>query len=244
MTSNKSPSEHITHIIDVRGDFACYSRPELSAERYSYPCPTPSGARGIFDAIYFKPQFYWQVDRIDLLTMPAYIALRRNEVGGKAPSDRTIASWSKGTRQPQALMADSPDRRQQRQTMALRNPQFRLHAHIVPRPGHEGQQKAFDEQFRRRAAAGKCAWQPYLGCREFVAFFELVNDPTGPPRPVELNQAVGWMLYDVFDLSQPNRPGAAKPSISVFHAEIRHGVLDVPPYDSDLVRKPGGRRAG
>jgi len=234
-----------THVLEVKGDFACWTRPELKVERWSYPCPTPSGARGVFDAIYFKPQFYWQVDCIELLAEPSYIALRRNEVGATAPSDRTISSWIRGTRKPEAIIADSPERREQRQTMALRNPCLRLHAHIVPRPGFEDQRKAYDEQFRRRAAAGKCVWQPYLGCREFVAFFRLVEDLAGePPRAKNFSQDLGWMLYDVFDLSQANDPGAGQPFISVFRAEITNGVLKIPPYGSDLVRKPDERRAG
>lgn len=230
------------HTLEVRGDFACWSRPELKVERWSYPCATPSGARGIFDAIYFKPQFYWQVVAIELLCSPAYIALRRNEVSATAPAESTVRSWAKDTREPEALFAD--ERRQQRQTMALRNPRFRMHARIVPRPSARDQQKAFDEQFRRRAAAGKCAWQPYLGCREFVGFFRLVDDMSREPDPVGFDQDIGWMLYDVFDLAQVNRPGVGRPSISVFRAEIKDGVLEVPPYDSELVRKPNERGDG
>ncbi len=244
MKPNNNHSTGSPHILQVRGDFACWTRPEMKVERWSYPCPTPSGARGVFDAIYFKPQFYWQIDRIELLTMPSYIALRRNEVGATAPSDRTIASWVKGASEPKPLIADSPERRQQRQTMALRSPRMRLHAHIVPRPGFENQQKSYDEQFRRRAAAGKCVWQPYLGCREFVGFFKLIEQLAAEPEPVAFSQALGWMLYDVFDLSRTNLPGKGKPFVSVFDARICDGVLDVPPYDSDLVRKPDERRVG
>lgn len=231
-----------THVLEVRADFACWSRPELKVERWSYPCPTPSAARGVFDAIYFKPQFHWQVERVEMVALPSYIALRRNEVSATAPSDTTISSWIRGTRDPKPLEADSPKCRQQRQTMALRNPRVRLHARIVPRPGFEDQQTAYDEQFHRRAAAGKCAWQPYCGCREFVAFFRLIEDLPVEPPPADFTQDLGWMLYDVFDLGRTNKPGAAKPFISVFRAEIRNGVLEIPPYDSDLVRKPGEER--
>lgn len=230
--------DRVAHTLDVRGDFACWTRPELKVERWSYPCATPSAARGVFDAIYFKPQFYWQVVRIEVLNPPSYIALRRNEVSAKVPSDRTIQAWAKGTQEPEPLFADAPDRRQQRQTMALRCPHLRLHAHIVPRQAHQNQLKAFNEQFRRRAAAGKCAWQPYLGCREFVAFFRLVDNLDAEPVADGFTQDLGWMLYDVFDLATINAPGVGKPAISVFQASIQKGVLDVPPYDSDLVHKP------
>ena len=230
------PRDPTTHVLETWGDFACFSRPEMKVERWSYPCPTPSAARGIFDAIYFKPQFYWQVTKIELLTTPAYIALRRNEVGAKAPADRTITSWAGGT-EPTAIFADAPEHRQQRQTMALRKPRFRLHAYIVPRPGFESQQTAFEEQFIRRASQGKCAIQPCLGCREFVAFFKLIEDVTAESPPVAYDQDIGLMLYDVFDLSQP-QDCHARPFITVFDAKIRGGILDVPPFDSDKVLKP------
>lgn len=233
-----------THVLEVWGDFACWSRPELSVERFSYPCPTPSGARGIFDAIFFKPGFYWQIDRIELLTEPSFIALRRNEVSATAPSDRTISAWIKGTKDPEPILADSPERRQQRQTMAVRAPRFRVHAYAVPRSGADKAQKAVDEQFLRRARAGKCVWQPYLGCREFVAFYRLVEDVASERSPVDFSQDLGWMLYDVFDLSRCNEPGRGESYISVFPAKIEHGVLDVPPFEDDRVHKPGERRAG
>jgi CRISPR-associated protein Cas5d len=227
------------HILETWGDFACFSRPEMKVERWSYPCPTPSAARGVFDAIYFKPQFHWQVKKIELLTIPSYIALRRNEVGAKAPADRTIESWANGG-QVTALFADAPEHRQQRQTMALRDPHFRLHARIVPRPDFESQQTAFNEQFVRRASQGKCVWQPCLGCREFVAFFKLVEDLAAEDRDrpaVRYDQDIGMMLYDVFDLSQP-QDCRAGPFITLFDAKIRGGVLDVPPFESDEVLKP------
>jgi len=82
-------------------NFACFSRPELKVERWSYPCPTPSAARGVFEAVYFKPEFDWQVERVELFSPPAYIALRRNEVGQTGPRDRTANSWAKATVSPQ-----------------------------------------------------------------------------------------------------------------------------------------------
>lgn len=234
MSATRGP----THIIDVRGDFACFSRPELKVERWSYPCPTPSAARGVFEAIYFKPEFYWQIERIELLAPPAYIALRRNEVSQTGPTDRTVKSWAKGTVAPQSIQADSDSVRQQRQTMALRNPHFRLHGRIVSRRGNGAEQKAFDDQFVRRVRKGKCFQQPYLGCREFVAFYRHVPDISDEPPAVDYSQDVGHMLYDVFDLSRVNTSTAA-PCISVFKAEIQNGVLNVPSFDSELVLKPG-----
>jgi len=238
------------HMVEFWGDFACITRPEMKVERYSYPCLTPSAARGALEAIYFKPQFYWQVDKVELLNAPNYLALRRNEIKDKA-SEAMIKKWIKGTAEPEPLFADASGGekgRTQRQTMALRNPRFRVTARIIPRRGNERQQKAYDQQFARRARQGKCFQQPYLGCREFVAFFRYVESLEDEPSPCAYNQDLGWMLYDVFDLNTDNyvEPENRKKNwwknigahVALFHAQVVDGVLVVPPYDSDDVRKP------
>jgi len=240
---------HKSHVLEVWGDFACFSRPEMSVERFSYPCPTPSAARAIFDSIYFKPQFYWQVTRIELLTHPNFVPLRRNEVKDRA-SETMIKKWMKGSADPEPLLADADKSltgsdqkgRTQRQTMALRFPRYRLHARIVARDKSSGKTRSScDAQFVRRARQGKCFQQPYLGCREFVAFFKLIEDEQGQQPPCHLTQDLGLMLYDVFDLRHDNHSTFRKnwknvrPSISMFRAQIRDGVLEVPPIDSDEV---------
>jgi CRISPR-associated protein Cas5d len=241
------------HALEVWGDFACFSRPDMGkVERWSYPCPTPSSVRGVFDAIYSKPnrdvvkaEFRWQVTKIELLAMPAYIALRRNEVKDTA-NVNAVYKWMTGEEPPDPIWADgdkgllgSDEKgRTQRQTMALREPRYRLHARIIPWPGFESQQKSFDEQFIRRASHGKCFQQPFFGCREFVAYFKVKDISKPQLPPVAYDQDIGFMLYDVFDLS---RPGTSmdKPLITLFRATIQQGVLNVPPFDSDLVLKPG-----
>ncbi len=251
--------------IDVWGEFACFSRPELKVERFSYPIITPSAARGIYDAIYSKPnrdpsraEFRWQVTAIEVLALPNhlrvsvsatpnYIALRRNEVKDKVPVT-TVNAWMKSSKSPEPLWADG-DRdslgtdmkgRTQRQTMALKNVQYRLHAEIKPWPGYEHLQQGLEAQFRRRAASGKCFYQPYFGCREFPAYFELVDMEAPPAETVSWDQDLGLMLYDVFDLS---RPGGSKdqPSVSLFRASVCAGVLRVPEYASaDVLKVRGG----
>ncbi len=238
------------HILEVWGDYACFSRPELAVERYSYPCPTPSAARGVFEAIYFKPEFYWQVMRIELLTSPSYIALRRNEVKDKI-SETMVKKWMKGDQLPEPLLADADKAltgsdqkgRTQRQTMALRQPRYRLHARIVPKRKTGSAQNSFDRQFVRRAGQGKCFQQPYLGCREFVSFFRLIENLDAEPEPCAYSQDLGFMLYDVFDLTADNHTAfvknwkSVKPSISMFAARIESGVLNVPSIDSpDVLR--------
>ena len=235
-----------SHTLEVWGELACFSRPELKVERFSYPCITPSAARGIFDAIYLKPtEFRWQVRRIELLAPPFYIALRRNEVKDVV-NVSAVFDWMGGKAEPEPLWADG-DRellgtdekgRTQRQTMALKNVRYRLTAEIRPWPGFEGQQAAFSAQFRRRAAHGKCFFQPYLGCREFPAYFLLLEEERPMPAAAPLDLEIGWMLYDVFDLS---RPGTCddRPAVSLFQARVEAGVLDVPAFESPRVVKGG-----
>lgn len=236
-------------VLEVWGDFACFSRPELKVERLSYPCITPSAARGIFDAIYTKPtELRWQVVAIELLAAPSYITLRRNEVKDKI-NVNAIFDWMSGRRDVEPLWADG-DRemlgtdergRTQRQTMALKNVRYRLHAEIRPWPEHRARQTALEAQFRRRAGRGKCFYQPYFGCREFPAWFRLVETDaeTSAPPPVPLDLDLGWMLYDVFDLSRPGT-SADLPAVSLFYATIRDGVLQIPEYDSAQVVKAAG----
>jgi CRISPR-associated protein Cas5d len=247
------------HTLEVWGDLACFTRPEMKVERFSYPVITPSAARGIFDAIYWdgkreqqgrdsvmRPYFHWQITRIEVLEMPRYIALRRNEVKDKAPADRTIKAWMDGREPPEPIWADGgkdelgtdQKGRTQRQTMALKNVRYRLSAKIVPRPGNDwGKLNAC---FQRRAKAGKCFQQPYFGCREFPAFFAYIEDPdTSPAAAAPFDQHLGLMLYDVFDLRRETVRDKDEPFITLFYASVRNGVLEVPSFDSDAVKKPG-----
>jgi CRISPR-associated protein Cas5d len=230
--------------LEVWGDLACFSRPELKVERFSYPVPTPSAVRGIYDAIYCKPrEFRWQVKKIEILypkehppdyVYPSYIALRRNEVTDKAKVDT-----------PKPIAADDPDKRTQRQTMALKNVRYRFHAEIWPWPEFESRLHGMVEQFRRRAANGKCIYQPYFGCREFPAFFELVEVDAPISEIYPLDMDIGWMLYDVFDLSKQNPildtsdKTILPPPISFFQAKVEKGVIDkIPDYNDPAVKKP------
>ncbi len=244
--------------LEVWGELACFTRPEFKVERFSYPIITPSAARGIFDAIYldFDPQdktplMYWQVQRIEVLSPVRYIGLMRNEVKEKA-SVRNIQGWMKDPGSFEPLYADATREdtgqdtkgRTQRQTMALKNVRYRLTAQAVLYREDPALRQKIEQSFLRRARAGQCIYQPYLGCRVFTAYFRLVEDGETAPAPVPYNEKIGWMLYDVFDLSRPGRPlrtdRGEKPSISLFEAEVVQGVLEVPPYQSPQVRKGGG----
>ncbi len=244
-------------VLEVWGELACFTRPEFKVERFSYPVITPSAARGIFDAIYCKPskdaskaEFRWQVKKVEVLSEPSYIALRRNEVKEKAPSEKTILGWASGKTEPEPILADGTmdilgtdqKGRTQRQTMALRNVHYRLHAEIRPWPGYEDKLNGMEAQFRRRAGNGKCICQPYFGCREFPAFFELAGPESIREKPVPLNMEIGLMLYDVFDLSKPGR-NVDEPRISLFRAKVVNGVMEIPEYENDaeVIKVDGGR---
>lgn len=233
-----------TYTLEVWGDFACFTRPEAKGERFSYPVITPSAARGIFDAIFLKPPvFRWAISRVAVLAEPSYIALRRNEVKEKV-NVNAVNRWVAGKDEPEPLWADG-DReltrsdekgRTQRQTLALRAPRYRISAHISPWPGHEDQLVALQRQFERRASQGKCFHQPYLGCREFPAYFELLEPGADGGPTADVNLDLGYMIYDVFDLSRPGSADDA-PAISLFPALIEGGVLEVPPWDDPGVLK-------
>jgi CRISPR-associated protein Cas5d len=245
-----------THTLEVWGDLACFTRPEMKVERFSYPVITPSAARGVFDAIYWDgqreqrgkrsvmlPYFYWQITRIEILRTPRYIALRRNEVKGAVPGAAILNKWMSGQESPEPLWADGDEQntgRTQRQTMALKDVRYRLTAQIVPKGRFGPNIAKFNATFERRAKQGKCFQQPYFGCREFPAFFEYVDaSDVDRAAPVPINQHLGFMLYDVFDLASDETPDCATPFVSLFDASICDGVISVPPFQSIAVRKPG-----
>jgi len=241
-------------VLEVWGDFACFTRPEMKVERFTYPIITPSAARGIFDAIYCKPkqdgsqaEFRWQITRVETFTQPSYIALRRNEVKDKIFFKN---SWLNGEL-PEPFIADGSilnmfgtdmKGRTQRQTIALKDVRYRIFGEIVPWNNFSNHIKAIEAQFERRAKNGKCIYQPYFGCREFPAFFELVNPDLEKEKPIlqDININIGLMLYDVFDLSRPGK-NTDKPSISIFDAKIQKGVMEIPPYESPQVYKMEGQ---
>lgn len=248
------------HTLEVWGDLACFTRPEMKVERFSYPVITPSAARGIFDAVYWdgkrerrgnqsfiRPYFHWQITRIEILQTPKFIALRRNEVKDKVPGTATLNRWMQGREPPEPLWADGgkdelgtdQKGRTQRQTIALKNVRYRLTAKIVAKTGFANDWGKMNSQFQRRARVGKCFQQPYFGCREFPAYFEYVEEPQSlPAKLAPFDQSLGLMVYDVFDLSLESVKEGEHPFISLFDANVIAGVLEVPPFNSDAVKKP------
>lgn len=208
--------------VEFWGDFACFSPPYEKIERLSYPFPTPSAARGMLSAIYSKPrEFYWQVKRIEVLNPIAYISFKRNEI--------------KDTVSTKPVNTDEV--RTQRQTTALRDVRYRITAEICTQPGFSGTPEQLTCQALRRIRSGKCFYQPALGLREFAAYFE-ESDGSRPPIPVDYD--AGLMVYDVFDLHDCSVRKKTQPRLSLFHAVMTQGVIEVPPYDDPRVLKTGG----
>lgn len=215
--------------LEVSGDFACYSRPEMSVERVSYDVITPSAARSIFESILWKPAIRWQVTKIEVLSPIRWINLRRNEVGSVISSRNVVTTMKAGKG---ALGMYVEEDRQQRAGLLLRDVRYRLHANfeMTSRAASTDNPNKFSEMFRRRAERGQCINQPYLGCREFACDFLLVDAdaPTNPPAIAE-DRDLGWMLYDL-DYSTPQMP---RPLF--YRAVMQHGVIMVPHRDSSEV---------
>jgi CRISPR-associated protein Cas5d len=216
--------------LEVAGDYACFTRPEMKVERVSYDLITPSAARAIFEAILWKPGLSWCIRRIEVLKPVRWISVRRNEVAAVASSRNALAAMNEGSG---ALALYVEDERQQRAGLFLRNVAYRLHAEmeLVSEEARRNPAK-YREMFARRARAGQCINQPYLGCREFAASFRLVElddhgaqgwlVPTGEPTALEtMSTDLGWMLYDL-DFSDRSHP---KPQF--FRARVERGVLDL-----------------
>ena len=206
-------------VVEVWGDFACFTQALAKVERLSYPFPTPSAARGILSAIYSKPkEFYYQINRIEILNPVSYISFKCNEVKSRVSSNPI----------------DIEEDRTQRMTVALRDVRYRIAASIVPRPSFEGQEIQLYEQALRRIRTGKTYFQPSMGLRQFPAYFEESDEKT---PPLDINMDAGLMVYDVFDLHDDSVLRKAKPKLSLFHAVVEHGVVRVPPFDSPEVLK-------
>ena len=202
----------------VWGDFACFTRPEMKAERVSYDVMTPSAARGVLEAVYWKPEIRWVVHRLRVLNPIRFTTIRRNEVANKIP-ERTAAAAMKAGAGRLGLVIE--DDRQQRAATVLRDVAYVIEARFEVLSGRDGWRK-HAEMFARRAARGQCFHRPYLGCREWACDFEPadLSDPLlmkdAPPGERDL----GWMLHDL-DFKNGNAPHFFRPTMT-------DGVVEVP----------------
>lgn len=237
--------------IEVWGDFACFTRPEMKVERVSYDVITPSAARAVFEAIFWKPAIRWNITKIEVLEPIKWISVRRNEIG-KVMS-------------PQTKQIFIEEDRQQRAGLFLRDVRYRLYAELefIPvskrpnvkhqvndelivtdekfliedcketaRTGKDENPGKYNDIFHRRASKGQCFNQPYLGCREFSAHFRLVDNPEKEANPaISETRDLGFMLYDM-DFTNEKDTKAM-----FFRVKMNNGVIIVPPKDSEEVRK-------
>jgi len=226
----------------VWGDFACVTRPEMKAERVSYPLPTPSAARGILEAIYYEPQMYYLVDSIGVIRRGSWFSFRRNEVKKVVSMKEAARAMEGGTPMEPIHAGGGAEDATQRGMLALSDVEYLITAeirltHRADRPGDSLEK--YRGQFIRRAKVGKCTHRPCLGVREFDAHFAYVEDPS----TVTLcagewpKEDLGLMLYDVFDPRQRDTGHNVAPVPVFFHARIDGARLDCHPDRVKLIRK-------
>ena len=228
--------------LEVWGEYACFTRPEMKVERVSYDVMTPSSARAIFDAILWKPAIIWNITRIEVLNPIKWISVRRNEVG-KIAGTPTQAHMEGRSSESMGLYVE--DHRQQRAGLFLRDVRYRIYAwfeYIPPEKrkqySNHGPFWADDQErnqyehsdeteakyaamFERRAKKGQCFHRPYLGCREFACNFKLIDKATPLSRAVNQDDDLGWMLYDL-DYTDPVNP---KPEF--FRAKLENNTVNM-----------------
>lgn len=217
------------YCLEVWGDMACFTRPEFKVERVSYDIITPSAARAIFEAILFKRYaMRWQVTKIEVLNPIKWTSIRRNEVGAVASKNPIIIE----------------DKRQQKNTLALRDVRYRIWAKLmfIPvkdrpeeafakhKPGDDENPMKYYQMFERRACQGQCFTQPYLGTREFAASWRMVDTEKESLSPaIPETKDLGIMLYDM-DYSNPKDIQAM-----FYRPQMNNGVVIVPPFNSEEI---------
>jgi CRISPR-associated protein Cas5d len=212
--------------LEVTGDYACFTRPEMKVERVSYDVITPSAARAIFEAILWKPAIHWRITKIEVLKPIRWISIRRNEVGSVLPVGNITKAMSGGAN-PSLCVEDD---RQQRAGLFLKDVAYRLHAEfdMTNNAGVDDNPGKFAEMFQRRVKKGQCFNQPYLGCREFSCSFRLAEEES-LTKPIDESRPLGWMLFDMNYQSKEIMP-------LFFNAELIKGVITVPDRNSKEVR--------
>ena len=214
----------------VWGQNACFTRPEMKVERVSYDVMTPSAARGILEAIHWKPAIRWQVEQIDVLNPIKWESVRRNEVGS--------------TMSPKAGSLFIEDQRQQRAGLLLRDVDYVVHAYfeMTDKAGPEDTLVKHEQMFWRRAEKGQCFHRVYLGCREFAAYFSLVLDDEQLPETINESRDLGYMLHDIYhdntnDIEKGAHFCSEKCQPLFFKAKLENGRMKVPSLDYGEVCK-------
>lgn len=230
--------------IEVWGEYAAFNRPEMKVERVSYDVMTPSAARGVLEAIYWKPEMRWVVDEIHVLRPIRFTQIRRNEISDTIPAKGAQGVGTAMKADRGSLGVDVAEKRQQRAGLVLQDVRYGIRAHVeVLDTGDARHPEAKHlEMFKRRAAKGQFFHHPYLGCREFPAYFELVAE-ISEPHPEVGDRDLGWMLHDLVYSEDPrgkivesNRGRRLSAEPQFFRARLEGGVVAVPPLRSSGVR--------
>ena len=216
--------------LEVWGDYALFTRPEMKVERVSYDVMTPSAARGLIESIYWHPGLRWHIDRIHICAPIRFTNLRRNEVKSTIPARTALTVMERGKGE---LYLSTSEDIQQRAALLLRDVRYVMEAHfeMTEKAAPGDNPGKFQDIVKRRIQRGQFYHQPCFGCREFPAQFRLCESI--PPCPEELKgeRDLGWMLYDM-DYTDPENITPL-----FFRGILRDGVLEVPPWDSEEVRR-------
>ena len=217
--------------LHIWGERALFTRPEMKVERVSYDILTPSAARGILEAIHWKPAIRWVIDSIQVLKPIRFESIRRNEVGSKLSAASVGKAMKVG--RTDALVCHIEDERQQRAATVLRDVGYVITAHfeLTDKAGPEDNVGKHLDTFNRRAQRGQCFQMPCLGTREFTANFELLSEGAPAPAPdaaLTGERDLGWVLHDI-DFANGN-------IARFFRARMIDGLIRVPPFRSDEVR--------
>lgn len=214
--------------VNVWGDYALFSRPELKVERYSYDIITPSAARGILEAIYWHPGMQWIIDKIYVKNPIQFTSVRRNEVKSKILASNVLQAYN-GADKP--LYISTKEDIVQRASVLLCNVSYVIEAHfeMTEKANASDNPGKFKDIITRRLRKGECFHTPYLGCREFPANFALCEEEEiRTAYDVVAEKDLGLMLYDM-DYSDPEN---IQPMF--FRAVMRHGVVDL--RDCEVLR--------
>ncbi|MGE4498455.1 MAG: type I-C CRISPR-associated protein Cas5c [Deferribacterales bacterium] len=221
----------------VRGEYACFTRPEMKVERVSYDIITPSAARGILEAVYWKPSIRWVIDRIHVINPIKFTNIRRNEVGGKL-SEASIKKSMRDMKTPVSFFIEED--RQQRAALVLKDVEYIIEAHFEFTSKEDNDPDKHTAMFSERASKGRCFNTPYLGCREFSASFELIEGEI-PVSKIQGETDLGWMLHDInyqpADSKNKNSflTGQGKRVVAepqFFRAVMKNGIVEVPALSS------------
>jgi len=221
---------HPPLVVEVEGPYACFTRPELKTERVSYPVMTPSAAKGVLEAIFWRPEFGYVITAIEVLKPIRWFQIRRNEVTSVVTPD-----WVRKAMADPTFRFDVEENRDQRNMVGLRDVAYRIHAQIKLRPHADAPEAKYRDQLRRRVERGSCFAQPYLGTREFAARFGKAS--TRPAITENADQDLGIMLHSI-------RYTGGRESYTWFHARLENGVLVVPPTGIEVPPLVGTARVG